>query len=110
MRPVKGEILRLRAPGTPHPPVHTIRAALPGSHVYLVPRDDGVVVGQLNSMPVRDRSNGGQHFPVTADAIAVMPELSGYAPAEASAGLRPIRRTAADHRPPDAQHVLLPTP
>ena len=46
IRPVKGEILRLtHRSGALPPPRHTIRALVSGRPVYLVPRDDGLVVG-----------------------------------------------------------------
>src|SRR5437899_945087 len=42
VRPVKGQILRLRVPAT-HAPFlsRTVRAVVRGSHVYLVPRENG---------------------------------------------------------------------
>jgi len=90
--PVKGEILRLRrSPGTPPPPSHTIRAALPGGHVYLVPRDEGVVVGATQRDVGFDMEvTAGSVARLLADALTVMPELAGYALAEAGAGLRPM--------------------
>ncbi|WP_051461588.1 glycine oxidase ThiO [Tomitella biformata] len=92
VRPVKGEILRLRRrPGTPEPPTCTIRALVRGRHVYLVPRPDGVVVGatmcehgedrQVTVAGVRD---------LLADAEAVLPSIAEYELADAMAGLRPM--------------------
>ena len=46
IRPVKGEVLRLRArPAALPPPSRTVRGPVHGRQVYLVPRDDGLVVG-----------------------------------------------------------------
>ena len=46
MRPVKGQLLRLRRPaGLPPVLTHTIRATVRGADVYLVPRADGEVIG-----------------------------------------------------------------
>ena len=46
IRPVKGEVLRLRArPGCEDPPRGVVRAFVRGRPLYLVPRDGGLVVG-----------------------------------------------------------------
>lgn len=91
VRPVKGEILRLRCrPGTPPPPHRVIRARVHGRPIYLVPRADGVVVGAtqyeagfdtaVTVAGVRD---------LIADAEAVWPALGEYELAETAAGGRP---------------------
>ena len=91
IRPVKGEILRLRArPGTLPPPKRTIRGLVESRPVYLVPRSDGeLVVGatqyeagfdsEVTVRGVRD---------LLADAERVIPGLSEYALIECAAGLR----------------------
>ncbi|AVT33422.1 glycine oxidase ThiO [Plantactinospora sp. BC1] len=91
VRPVKGQILRLRAPGGAAPGFrHVIRGHADGRHVYLVPRTDGeVVVGAT----VEERADLG----VTAGAVLdllraatdVLPELGEYELVEARSGLRP---------------------
>jgi glycine oxidase len=91
VRPVKGQILRLRAPGGAAPGFrHVIRGYADGRSVYLVPRTDGeVVVGAT----VEERGD----LDVTAGAVLellraasdVLPELDEYALVEARAGLRP---------------------
>ena len=91
VRPVKGEILRLRArPGTLGPPAHTIRAVVHGRHVYLVPRPDGLVLGatQLEVGHDTDVTVGGVRD-LVADAERVLPSLAEYALVSADAGLRP---------------------
>src|SRR5581483_12281481 len=57
VRPVKGQLLRLRHPrGLPPVLTHTIRATVRGADVYLVPRADGeVVVGATQEERGPDR-------------------------------------------------------
>lgn len=91
VRPVKGEILRLRMrPGSTPPPRRTVRGSVHGRPAYLVPRRDGIVVGatqyeasdtQVTVAGVRD---------LIADAEALLPALGEYELVEASAGLRPM--------------------
>ena len=91
VRPVKGEILRLRArPGVTPAPSRTIRGSVHGRPAYLVPRGDGLVVGatqyeaddtQVTVAGVRD---------LIADAEALLPAIGEYELYEATAGLRPM--------------------
>ncbi|MEU7630394.1 glycine oxidase ThiO [Nocardia sp. NPDC049220] len=91
VRPVKGEILRLRRrPGVAPAPGRVIRARVHGRAVYLVPRAEGIVVGAtqyeagfdtaVTVAGVRD---------LIADAEAIFPGIGEYELAEASAGSRP---------------------
>lgn len=92
VRPVKGEILRLRRrPGALPAPTCTVRALIHGRHVYVVPRANGVVVGatQLEAGFDDEVTLGGVRD-LIADAEAVMPGLAEYGLTEASAGLRPM--------------------
>ncbi|MGS2613721.1 glycine oxidase ThiO [Micromonospora sp. LZ34] len=91
VRPVKGQVLRLRAPGDEAPGFrHVIRGYADGEHVYLVPRADGEVVVGATVEERADRT-------VTAEAVLrllraavdLLPELAGYDLVEAVAGLRP---------------------
>lgn len=92
IRPVKGEVLRLRwRRGCIPVPQRVVRARVHGRQVYLVPRPDGVVVGATQYEHGRDTA------PVVTgvrelldDACAVMPALGEYEFAECSAGLRPM--------------------
>ena len=92
VRPVKGEILRLRwRRGCLPIPQRVIRARVRGRQVYLVPRRDGVVVGATQYEHGRDTA------PTVAgvrelleDACAVIPALGEYELAECAAGLRPM--------------------
>ncbi|NLU83161.1 glycine oxidase ThiO [Rhodococcus sp. HNM0569] len=91
VRPVKGEILRLRTrPGVTPAPGRTVRGTVHGRPSYLVPRGDGIVVGatqydapdtQVTVAGVRD---------LIADAEELMPAIGEYELYEASAGLRPM--------------------
>lgn len=92
VRPVKGEILRLRSrPGVTPAPSRTIRGSVHGRPAYLVPRGDGIVVGatqyesgedtQVTMAGVRDLIN---------DAEALMPAIGEYELYECAAGLRPM--------------------
>lgn len=91
VRPVKGEILRLRRrAGSVPTPARTVRATVNGRAVYLVPRTDGLVVGAT-------QYEHGDDTAVTvagvrdllADAERVLPGIADYEFAEAAAGLRP---------------------
>ncbi len=92
IRPVKGEVLRLRwRRGCMPLPRRVIRARVHGRQVYVVPRSDGVVVGATQYEHGRDTA------PVVAgvrelldDACTVMPALGEYELAECAAGLRPM--------------------
>ncbi|MBQ1048839.1 glycine oxidase ThiO [Micromonospora sp. C51] len=91
VRPVKGQVLRLRAPdGGPPGFRHVIRGYADGEHVYLVPRDSGeVVVGAT----VEERSDldvsAGAVLRLLRAAVDLLPEIAEYDLVEALAGLRP---------------------
>ena len=91
IRPVKGQILRLRHPaGIPHILSHTVRAIVQGHDLYLVPRQDGeLVVGATQEeREDRDVTVGAVHD-LLRDAATAVPAVSELIFAEASAGLRP---------------------
>ncbi|MGX7825576.1 glycine oxidase ThiO [Actinokineospora sp. 24-640] len=91
VRPVKGEILRLRArPGTLPPPSRTVRALVAARPVYLVPRGDGELVLGATQQEVgydTDVTAGGVRDLIT-DAEQVLPGIGEYALTETAAGLR----------------------
>jgi glycine oxidase len=92
IRPVKGEVLRLRwRLGCIPLPQRVIRARVHGRQVYLVPRADGVVVGATQYEHGRDTAPAVTGVrELLDDACAVMPGLGEYELAECAAGLRPM--------------------
>ncbi|GAA4420012.1 glycine oxidase ThiO [Actinokineospora soli] len=91
VRPVKGEILRLRArPGTLPPPSRTVRALVASRPVYLVPRSDGsLVLGATQQEVGYDTEvTAGGVRDLIADAEQVLPGVGEYALVETAAGLR----------------------
>jgi glycine oxidase len=92
IRPVKGEVLRLRwRPGCMPVPQRVIRARVHGRQVYLVPRPDGVVVGATQYEHGRDTAPSVTGVrELLDDACTVIPALGEYELAECAAGLRPM--------------------
>jgi glycine oxidase len=92
IRPVKGEVLRLRwRRGCMPVPQRVIRARVHGRQVYLVPRGDGVVVGATQYEHGRDTAPSVSGVrDLLDDACEVMPALGEYELAECAAGLRPM--------------------
>ncbi|HPX36404.1 MAG TPA: glycine oxidase ThiO [Mycobacterium sp.] len=92
VRPVKGEVLRLRwRRGCMPPPQQVVRAKVHGRPVYLVPRSDGVVIGATQYEHGRDTAPSVSGVrELLDDACAVMPALGEYELAESAAGLRPM--------------------
>jgi glycine oxidase len=91
IRPVKGQILRLRHPEN-IPPIltHTVRAIVQGHDVYLVPRTDGELVAGATQEERDDRDvTAGAVHDLLRDATTAVPAISELILAEASAGLRP---------------------
>lgn len=92
VRPVKGEILRLRQRrGALPPPTRTVRAVVDGRPVYAVPRaGGGLVVGATQYEVGFDTEPvvGGVRD-LLRDAERVLPGLAEYALVEVAAGLRP---------------------
>lgn len=91
VRPVKGEILRLRRrAGALPPPARTVRALVESRSVYLVPRADGeLVLGatQYEAGFDTDVTVGGVRD-LLADAERVLPGIAEYALVESAAGPR----------------------
>lgn len=96
LRPVKGQILRLR-PGPRRgllPPAllgRTVRGLVRGGSVYLVPRDDGeIVVGATQEELGPDTTvTAGGVWELLRDARLLVPGITEYELAQAQAGLRP---------------------
>ncbi|MBO3739937.1 glycine oxidase ThiO [Actinoplanes flavus] len=88
IRPVKGQVLRLR--GEPGLLRHVIEGAADGRHVYLVPRADGEVVVGATQEERADRqlTAGGVHDLLRA-ALDLVPGLAEHEITEGTVGHRP---------------------
>jgi glycine oxidase len=98
IRPVKGQIVRLRATAataaagsSPSLLNRTVRAIVQGSPVYLVPREDGeLVLGATQEELGADTTiTAGGIWQLLRDARAIVPGITELEFAEAVAGLRP---------------------
>jgi glycine oxidase len=92
VRPVKGQLLRLRHPAGLTPVLsHTIRSIVRGTDIYLVPRADGeLIVGATSEERGPDRTvTAGAVHDLLHDAMSVLPVTSELILAETCAGLRP---------------------
>jgi glycine oxidase len=92
IRPVKGQLLRLRHPAGLAPVLsHTVRSIVRGTDVYLVPRSDGeLIVGATSEERGEDRTvTAGAVHDLLHDAMSVLPVTSELTLAETCAGLRP---------------------
>jgi glycine oxidase len=92
VRPVKGQVLRLTVP-RPYAPFlsRTVRAVVRGSHVYLVPREDGgLVVGATSEELGWDTTvTAGGVYELLRDAHELVPGITELPLVETRAGLRP---------------------
>ncbi|MFC7273648.1 glycine oxidase ThiO [Paractinoplanes rhizophilus] len=88
VRPVKGQVLRLR--GEPGLLRHVLDATVDGRHVYLVPRSDGEIVVGATQEERTDRAitAGGVHDLLHA-AIDLVPGLAEAELVETTVGHRP---------------------
>lgn len=92
VRPVKGQVLRLTVP-KPYAPFlsRTVRALVRGSHVYLVPRENGeLVVGATSEELGWDTTvTAGGVYELLRDAHELVPGITELPLTETRAGLRP---------------------
>ncbi|MFF3321881.1 glycine oxidase ThiO [Streptomyces sp. NPDC002889] len=92
VRPVKGQVLRLTVP-RPYAPFlsRTVRAVVRGSHVYLVPRENGeLVVGATSEELGWDITvTAGGVYELLRDAHELVPGITELPLTETRAGLRP---------------------
>lgn len=92
IRPVKGQILRLRIPSAYAPFLsRNVRAVVRGGHLYLVPRADGeLVVGATTEEQGYDTTvTAGGVYELLRDAHELIPGITELPLVETSAGLRP---------------------
>ncbi|MGH8870063.1 MAG: glycine oxidase ThiO [Actinomycetes bacterium] len=104
IRPVKGQILRLRThPDRPFV-TRTVRGLVRGSGVYLVPREDGEVVvgGTVEELGFDTTVTAGGVYDLLRDARTLLPGVTELTLVETHAGLRPGS--------PDNAPVLGPSP
>jgi glycine oxidase len=104
VRPVKGQVVRLRVPPAYAPFLsRTVRAAVRGTPVYLVPRENGeLVIGATSEEMGWDTTvTAGGVYELLRDAHAVVPGITELALVETIAGLRPAS--------PDNAPLLGPT-
>lgn len=104
VRPVKGQVLRLRVPPAYLPFLsRTVRAVVRGRPVYLVPRSDGeLIVGATSEEMGWDTTvTAGGLYDLLRDAHTLVPGVTELPLAECTAGLRPVS--------PDNAPVLGPT-
>ncbi len=88
VRPVKGQVLRLR--GEPGLIRHVLDATVDGRHVYLVPRADGeIVVGATQEERADHTVTAGGVHDLLRAAIELVPEIAELALVEMTAGHRP---------------------
>jgi glycine oxidase len=88
VRPVKGQILRLRGPALL---TGTVRALVRGRSVYLVPYDDDrlVVGATVEELGFDDRVTAGAVLDLLADATEVVPDLTELELVETTVRWRP---------------------
>ncbi|GGW90602.1 glycine oxidase ThiO [Streptomyces malachitofuscus] len=92
VRPVKGQVLRLTMPERHGPFLsRTVRAVVRGSHVYLVPRENGeLVIGATSEELGWDTTvTAGGVYALLRDAHELVPGITELPLAETRAGLRP---------------------
>jgi len=91
VRPVKGQILRLRAHSPALLPTYCLRGLVNGHEIYLVPRADGelVVGATVEEQGFDTTTRAGAVRELLRDARAVMPAIDELELAEISAALRP---------------------
>ncbi|GII90244.1 glycine oxidase ThiO [Sinosporangium siamense] len=89
VRPVKGQIMRLRSPA----PLlgHCVRGTVHGSPVYLVPRGDGEIVlgATQEEMGFDTRVTAGGLWELLRDARELVPGVTELEMCDVVAGLRP---------------------
>nr|WP_030060175.1 MULTISPECIES: glycine oxidase ThiO [Streptomyces] len=92
IRPVKGQILRLRIPDAYRPFLsRNVRAVVRGQHLYLVPRENGeLVIGATTEEQGYDTTvTAGGVYELLRDAHELVPGITELPLVETSAGLRP---------------------
>jgi glycine oxidase len=91
VRPVKGQILRMRAEGPLRLPEHSLRGLVNGREIYLIPRANGelVVGATVEELGFDTTVRAGAVRELLRDARAVMPAVDELELVETFAALRP---------------------
>ncbi|MGA5700251.1 glycine oxidase ThiO [Peterkaempfera bronchialis] len=92
VRPVKGQVVRLRVPPVYAPFLsRNVRAVVRGCHIYLVPREDGeLVIGATTEELGYDTTvTAGGVYELLRDAHELIPGITELPLVETGAGLRP---------------------
>lgn len=91
VRPVKGQILRLRRTDREVAPSHVVRAVVEGARVYVVPRRSGEVVlgATMEEQGFDTRVTAGAVLDLLRHAWRVVPGIAEMELVEATARLRP---------------------
>jgi glycine oxidase len=91
LRPVYGDILRLRVPERLRPLLNaTVRGVVRGFPVYLVPRDDGtVVIGATQREDGNSAISAGGVYQLLRDAQQLVPAVAELELLQATCGARP---------------------
>ena len=91
LRPVYGDILRLRVPQALRPLVRlTVRGLVRGLPVYVVPREDGtVVIGATSREDGSDAPSAGGVYQLLRDAQALVPAVAELQLEETTCRARP---------------------
>ena len=91
VRPVKGQVVRLRGPREPALISRSVRGIVRGSTIYLVPRENGeLVVGATQEeMGADTRTTAGGVWELLRDARELVPGVTELEFTGAIAGLRP---------------------
>jgi glycine oxidase len=116
IRPVKGQILRLRARAGAIALGAVVRGYADGTVVYLVPRADGELVVGATVEEVGDADvTAGGVLGLLRAAVDLVPEVAEYALMESAAGQRPVTPdngpvigwATAAHQPPGGQRTVV---
>ncbi|MEU7324901.1 glycine oxidase ThiO [Streptomyces griseoviridis] len=110
VRPVKGQVVRLTVPRRYAPFLsRTVRAVVRGSHVYLVPRENGeLVIGATSEELGWDTTvTAGGVYELLRDAHELVPGITELPLTETRAGLRPCSPDNAPLLGPTALDGLL---
>lgn len=92
VRPVKGQILRLRVPKSYGSLLsRTLRGTVRGFPIYLVPREDGelVIGATMEELGYDEQVTAGGVYELLRDAHALVPGITELPLVETIAGLRP---------------------